>query len=345
MTSLPDHDPTQVPSGSQSRFQRSSQRANVARDEAISKWTLLCETNEIAGYANSLYERNRSAHASVLGSAVALRLFLFLVPATVAISSLVELLPVREAIEQHMVSNVATGEVALAVTSADGWRVLSLLLSGIALTLMAGYSLTKVLVASTASSWRMPDNEVKTRVITVAALTGILFSSVAASAVLGVLRDHAGFVGASAVWLSIMAIAAAAWFVVSVTLPRGVTDPGSVLPGALLFGVANTVLQAVMHVYLPGKISRTTDTFGGMAATVAILGNYFFVGRIMTSSFLLNAVTYEQFGSISQLFFGLPGLRRLPRRYDRLANYFSLDVEQPAGNDTDQHITPDRGEE
>lgn len=305
----------------------------------------MCETNDAASYANSLYERNGSAHASVLGSAVALRLFLFLVPATVAMSSLVDVLPVREALEQHMVANVATGEVAQAVTSADGWRVLSLFLSGVMLTLMAGYSLTKVLIASTAASWRMGSGEAKTRVVTVAALTGILFSSVAASAVLGVLRDQAGILGASAVWLSIMAFSAAAWFVVSVTLPRAVNDPGAVLPGALLFGVANTVLQAVMHIYLPSKISRTTDTFGGMAATVAVLGNFFFIGRIMTASFLLNAVTYEHFGSISQLFFGLPGLRRLPRRYERLAHYFSLEVDPVPAHHRDPHVRNDEGEE
>lgn len=118
-------------------------------------------------------------------------------------------------------------------------------------------------------------------------------------------------------------MAALVWFLVMATLPRGVRDPGALLPGALFMGVAFAALQTVMPVYLPGKVARTSDTFGILAVTVAVLGNFFFVGRIMASS--VCAVTYERYGSLSQVVFGLPGLRRLPRRHRWLARYFDLD--------------------
>ena len=74
-------------------------------------------------------------------------------------------------------------------------------------------------------------------------------------------------------------------------------------------------------------MARTVDTYGDLAVTLAILGNLFILGRIMTASFVVTAVTYESFGSLSELIFALPLVRRLPRRYPWLAEFFSLDVE------------------
>ena len=51
----------------------------------------------------------------------------------------------------------------------------------------------------------------------------------------------------------------------------------------------------------------------------------------MTASFVVTAVTYERFGSLSEAIFALPFVRRLPRRYPWLAEFFSLDVERDRG--------------
>ena len=74
-------------------------------------------------------------------------------------------------------------------------------------------------------------------------------------------------------------------------------------------------------------MARTTDTYGDLAVTIAILGNLFILGRIMTASFAVTAVTYERFGSLSEAIFALPVRAPAAAPLPRLAEFFSLEVE------------------
>jgi hypothetical protein len=68
---------------------------------------------------------------------------------------------------------------------------------------------------------------------------------------------------------------------------------------------------------------------------VAFLGWFFFIGRSVAFACALNAVIYEQVGSVSTLFFALPVIRLIPRRVPAVSRYFALDHE-PDGDDEDQ---------
>jgi hypothetical protein len=63
---------------------------------------------------------------------------------------------------------------------------------------------------------------------------------------------------------------------------------------------------------------------GTLGVSVAALGYMFLIGRLMVSSLILDALVYDRIGSVSELLFALPGLRRLPVRFPRLARYFDL---------------------
>ena len=58
---------------------------------------------------------------------------------------------------------------------------------------------------------------------------------------------------------------------------------------------------------------------------VALLGWFFFLGRAIAFSFAVNAVVYEQVGSVSVFVFGLPLIRQIPRRVPVVARYFAVD--------------------
>ena len=80
-----------------------------------------------------------------------------------------------------------------------------------------------------------------------------------------------------------------AWFFVLLTLPRGVNDPGALLPGALAARAwSRDRSQGVLPAYTEGRVARTIDTYGDLAVTLAILGNLFILGRIMTASFVVD---------------------------------------------------------
>lgn len=201
-----------------------------------------------------------------------------------------------------------------------------ILLSGTVLTLTAGYSLTKVLAASSGRAWNMTVRESKVPPLAILALIGVLFAEIASASIFQGLRDVPGIPAALTAWLIAIASTAVIWFLVMLLLPRKVRDPGALLPGAAAMGIAYSTLQWFMQLYLPNNVARTSDTFGELALTVATLGNYFFIGRLMASSFVITAVVYERWGSLSQLLFELPGLRRIARRSPKLRRYFNLNV-------------------
>jgi hypothetical protein len=294
----------------------------------------------VVDFGADLYDRDKDAHASVLGSAIALRLFLFVVPANVALMGLVGVLRLGSFVEDDAGASATTGAISAALVGLSWWNALWFFLSGLVLTLMAGRSLAKVLAACAGGAWLMTVRESKVKSVAVLALSGVFFADVASTIVFSRLREAGGLPVATLSWVAVMASTMVAWFLVMSSLPRRVRDPGALLPGAAAMAVGYTILQWFMQFYLPNRIARTEDTFGDLAVTVATLGNFFFIGRLMASSYVFTAVVYERWGSLSQLVFALPGLRAVAARSPKLRTYFSLDpVADDAAPDPVDHPT------
>ncbi|HWO47910.1 MAG TPA: hypothetical protein VNM41_07595 [Solirubrobacterales bacterium] len=261
---------------------------------------------------------------------MALRIFLFLVPASVVIVSGIVLFDFTSVFEgDQLEKGYTTKDIFEALQDVSGWSALWLLLGGLVLTAWAGRSLAKVLAASSAAAWRLPASASKVKVVGALALTGIVFVEIVASTIVSAIRDLGGAPAWALSWGTLVAITGVAWFLVLLTLPRTVNDPGALLPGALAVGLVQGSVQAVLQAYTEGRVERTVDTYGDLAVTLAILGNLFILGRIMTASFVVTAVTYESFGSLSEAIFALPLVRRLPRRYPWFAEFFSLEMAPP----------------
>ncbi len=280
------------------------------------------------------YERDRDAFASVLGAAIALRLFLFFVPAMLLVTGILMLVVghdgVRSIAEQGGVTGGLANQVEEATTTSRT-TTLGLLVAALWLTVWGGRSLTKVLAACSAGAWRMTGRQGRATFRMAVAVTTLIFLFVIVAGVMNRLRETQGLAVITTSWLLVGALYAVAWFLVSATLPRTTSDPGALLPGALGVGAGFAALQWFMQYYLPTKLAHSTALAGSIGASVAALGYMFFLGRIMASSFILDAVVYERLGSVSHLFFSLPVLRALPRRFPSLARYFDLDRdgEQP----------------
>ena len=90
------------------------------------------------------------------------------------------------------------------------------------------------------------------------------------------------------------------------------------------FGVAITAVQWFMHYYLPHKIASASEVMGTLGITVASLSYLFIIGRTMAATLVINAVLFERLGSISELVFALPVLRRVPVRFPSVGRFFDL---------------------
>jgi hypothetical protein len=189
-------------------------------------------------------------------------------------------------------------------------------------------------------AWRLHARASKVKPIRVVMLSGVVFSLILVSSLLGALRDSGGVGTAVFGMAGGMAVGAVAWFFALLSLPAGTNDPGAQLPGAALVGVGMGILLWLVHVYLPNKIARSADRLGSAAATVSTLGFFFFFGRLLTSSFVLNAVIYERYGSLSQVLFGLPGVRAIPRKWPKVATFFALD----GAHETNVEMTGEDGD-
>jgi membrane protein len=286
--------------------------------------------------ALALRARDESAFASVLGSAIALRLFLFSVALVVALMSGLSLVLGRAGVDS-LVSGVGlAGEMAEEVsrsTGASAGRDLGVLLSSLFVALSAGRSLTKVLTACSAGAWQLPAAEARASVRVVARVTALVALVVIAASGLNRLRDQFGIAVATSSLALNVAMLGIGWFFVTLSLPRPTRDPGAMLPGAALFAVVLTLVQWFMHFYLPFRIEASSQTMGSLSVTVASLGYLFVIGRLMAGTVVLNAVVFEQFGSISSVVFGLPVIERIPRRFPKVATFFDLHLEPaPAGD-------------
>jgi Virulence factor BrkB len=305
------------------------QRAVDLGESAASWWERRRRERPLLDWAGLIHQRDAEAFASVLGSAVALRLFLFVLPANVALVALVEVVRLGSTMDEHLQASATTGEIARSLAGISATSAAGFLLSGLALTLWAGRSLARTLATSSAAAWRLPAAHSKLRLTAMATLSTVLFATIAASSIFNRLREAGGVPATLAAWSGVLAVVTVAWFLVLLSLPRATSDPGALLPGAVLFGVGYTVLAWFMQFYLPNRIARSTDTLGNLASVVATLGWFFLIGRLASGSFVVSAVTFERFGSLSRSVFSLPVVRVLPRRIPRLVTYFDLG---PAGS-------------
>ncbi|MGI9602494.1 MAG: hypothetical protein ACR2QE_11455 [Acidimicrobiales bacterium] len=282
-----------------------------------------------------VFERDRDAAGTLLGSALALRLFLFFVPLVLltvgifgVIGDRVDIASLSESIE---VEGSAAQELDAAFDQdpVSAWLAVLAGVVGIAWT---GRSLTRALVLSSALSWRLGGKH-KTPLRVVGVVVGLTIGMALIWVIANFIRQRLGIAAASLSFVAIVAVYAVLWPVLFLALPRNTRDPGATLPGAFLIALLLAGMQAFSQLFLPDVIDDATSIYGFAAASVTILGWFFVLGRGLAGAFALNAVVYEQHGSLSGFVFALPVLRLIPQRWAAFARFFDL---QPGESRSDR---------
>ncbi len=316
-----------VPTTSISRVARLQTTAHQRAEQATEWAAGMRARSVVADAAFLVYERDRASAGTVLGSAIAFRLFLFFVPCIVFGVGLIGLFSGYVATESITDAGSISGALATNIRVAHDQStpaVILSLLTGFILMASAGRSLSKALVASSNLAWSA-NGRVTTKVKAIVAITGVMLSLVLVSFVIGKIRDELGLAIAGLSFGAGFVIYLVLFTLLMATLPRGTTDPGAILPGAALVAVLVVGLQAVSQLYIPDRISGASDLYGGIGVAVVALGWLFIVGRTLSFAFSVNAALFDRFGSLSQGIFSLPVLRILPRNSAALRSYFGLD--------------------
>jgi uncharacterized BrkB/YihY/UPF0761 family membrane protein len=277
--------------------------------------------------ASRLWERDGTAAGTLLGSALAFRLFLFFLPLVLLLVGLAGL--TGGFLDADRVSETAnlTGLLAAQVSSAfdqsntTAWLATLTGLFGIAST---GRSLSRVLSGASALAWQTPVRR-KTTVRVLGTVVGLVVALALMATLVGRAQAVGGVAVASLSLVGAVAVYVVVWLSIAQVLPRSTTDPGANIPGAVLVGGSLAGLQALSQLVLPGQISSASQLYGAIGSTIAILGWFFILGRVIVFSFVLNAVIFERFGSGSTFVFGLPLLRAIPERFPFVSRFFDLD--------------------
>jgi uncharacterized BrkB/YihY/UPF0761 family membrane protein len=285
------------------------------------------ENRPLVDIALRTYRRDREIAGTVVGSALAFRLFLFFVPLLVFVVGLAGFLASWVDAEDVADNVGVSGSLSEQIRSAfdqpgsTRWAAVLLGLVGIVST---GRTLSKVMVASSTLAWRLP-TRTKASLKVVGGLVGLISAIGLVAALMSRVRAEFGVGVTSVSFLGVFAAYVLGWLAISMLLPRAESDPGVLVPGAALVGATLTWMQVVSQVYLPSRIGRASDLYGAVGATIVTLGWFFIAGRAMVVSMCLDAVVHERFGTISRLIFSLPILRVLARRSARVRRLFGLD--------------------
>jgi membrane protein len=288
------------------------------------------DTNVVVDLGLRLHTRDQEAAGTVAGSAVAFRLFLFFVPTLLVFVALAGFLAGHISSEDASSTVGVTGAIAKQIDTAmrqpasTRWTALLVGLVGMA---TSGWSLARAMVLTSSLSWRTP-NIRKATVRVTAIVVGIMLAVAVFASIANRIRIDRGPALAGASFVGTVAAYFLAWMALSLTLPRSTKDPGVVIPGAVLLGVTLAGLQAVTQFYVPNQIDHASALYGTIGIVIVTLGWLFFVGRLAVFSATLNAVVFEEFGSITMFVFGLPLLRAIPARSPRLAHFFGLDSDE-----------------
>jgi uncharacterized BrkB/YihY/UPF0761 family membrane protein len=244
-------------------------------------------------------ELDNDAGGSVLASAVAFRVFLLAVP---YIFVLTMVFGAADALAGQSPSDLARrfgvgGLVAQSVSSAAELSGLSravALLGGLVATWLAARSLLRTLRIVHGLVWRIKLPKQRRPLLAVLLVIGVATAGFVLTIAIDRL-DRRSIVGFVAGIVVSIVIPAAAWALISLALPHAPHATWQdMIPGAALFGAASFFLHLFTVVWIAHVIQHKSQTYGAIAAALAVLLWTYVLGRIITASAVLNRTTYQR---------------------------------------------------
>ncbi len=246
--------------------------------------------------------RDASIGGSVLGAALAYRIFIWLLPfALVLVLALALFVDQAEGDVGALVDDAGlTGFIASSVADGaretKGWAILAGLIGALFVLVYQSSSLLRSIRAVTALAWQLPVSRVPSPARSTLLFLGwlLVFIAVASSSApirralpfpLDLFVNLVGYgVGLPALWLVL------SWFL----LPHRASGWHELVPGALVvgFGVAGISLFNTLILY--PWLSEREETYGVLGIAAGLLFGFFLIGRTTELAAALNATLAEE---------------------------------------------------
>jgi uncharacterized BrkB/YihY/UPF0761 family membrane protein len=247
------------------------------------------------------FRRDASIGGSVLGAALAYRIFIWLLPfALVVVLALALLAGQTDGNVSQFVRDAGlTGFIATSVADAtdgtSGWAILTALAAALFVLAYQTTVLLRAIRAITALAWGLPVTRVPSPARSTLLFLGwlVAFLVVASSAApvrrglsfpLDLFVDLALYAaGLPLLWLAL------SWFL----LPHGADRWQELVPGALAVGIGVGAIGLFNTLILFPWLSEREETYGVLGVAAGLLFGFFLIGRLMELAAALNATLAE----------------------------------------------------
>ena len=244
--------------------------------------------------------RDRLVVGGLLASAVAFRVFLWIVPLAVVLVSAFGFYSASDPAEAEElardlgVTAFITGSVSQALEASGRGRWLALIIGLIALV-WASRAVAVALRAVQAIAWDIrPVPPITWTARAVLAVGGLMAGLTVVLPTVGWLRERSVGFGLIGMLASVLVLAGL-WTVVSSMLPRPDGVPvRALVPGALLVGAVVELMHIVSLIYLPGRFDRASSAYGSLGVAVAALAWLYFSGRAVVAGAVLNVTLWDR---------------------------------------------------
>jgi uncharacterized BrkB/YihY/UPF0761 family membrane protein len=244
-------------------------------------------------------ERDNRVVGNILAGAIAFRVFVFLLPLSLAVVVLVGLVAGVDRDGPRQVAE-SLGLSAYIVDSVQGaaedsrrslWVLVPIALWAV---YVGSLGTAKALRSIHALAWDQPRHRPGSNL----AAAGVTFGLALATVVLVGLtqwgRAHAPGLGTAAALASVVPFVGL-WLLASWLLPHDRAAPlWALLPGALLVGGGVWLAHLASAFHLARRIDRASELYGSLGVAAALLAWLYVLGRLMVASAMLNATLWER---------------------------------------------------
>jgi uncharacterized BrkB/YihY/UPF0761 family membrane protein len=243
--------------------------------------------------------RDMHAGGELLACALAMRLFILLLPFTAALLAGLGLVTrsnpetARDALKGVGVAEAAAGSVTQSarITSSS---LLVVLAASLFAAVLASRTTLRVLWTVHRLAWTEPASRPQRpwtgAAIVVAAILLLLGISLVAPA----LREALGLGGGIAGVAFELALVTVFWLIATSLMPHGSAPLRALLPGAVVVAAGTTLLQAITTFWAAGVISHYNSAYGALGTAVALLLWFYALGRLVVAGAMLNAARWER---------------------------------------------------
>ena len=246
--------------------------------------------------------RDASIGGSVLGAALAYRIFVWLLPFVLVIVLALALVVdqtdrnIADAVRDLGLTGFVASSVADAAQGTRGWAVAAGLVAALVVLAYQSMALLRAIRAVTALAWGLPVARVPAPARSALLFLGWLVTFIAVAGSAAPIRRAVAFpldlllniavygIGLAALWLLL------SWFL----LPHSADHWPELVPGALAVGAGVGVIGLVNTLILFPWLSEREETYGVLGVAAGLLFGFFLIGRTMELAAALNATLAEE---------------------------------------------------